>query len=112
MAKQAQASAQTSESGASRTSDDYKFILQSTMDMQRSIGQLTEAVNGNKETANGLKATVSSLVETVKEQGKVLNSISRLIYAAGAVAAVLAGVSAFILDKIWDSLAVLLKAAG
>ena len=67
---------------------DHSFLLQSIMEVQGSIGKLTEAVTGLKEQS--------------KDHGQKIERLSLTVYAATAVVTVLGGIGVFILNKIWD----------
>lgn len=77
---------------------DHSFTLQAIMEMQRSLGELTQAVK--------------TLTDTTKIHGDKIEKISHRVYAAGAVIVVLLGIGTFFLDKIWDTLAAIVKVSG
>lgn len=66
------------------------FVVESLMQIQKSIGEL-------QSTVNHLKTSVDS-------HGSKIDSISHRVYAAGAVIAVLLGIGGWLLNKIWDKL--------
>ncbi len=74
---------------------DYSFTLQAIMDMQKSVGQLTEAINGLKESSLEQKKTTELLSEK-------LSGVTHKIYAAGIVLAILVAIGGFIVDKAAD----------
>ncbi len=82
---------------------DYTaFTFQAIMEMQKSIGQLTQAV--------------TTLTEESKRRGETLDRISHKVYAAqvvvviaGAILASLGGVVTFLLSKIWVAIIPLLQ---
>lgn len=77
--------------------NDYAvFTVQTVIEMQKSIGQLHEAV--------------TTLKEQSKQHGEKLDKISHTIYAATAVLLVLGTISGFLLNKGVDLL-IQLKAA-
>jgi hypothetical protein len=69
---------------------DYSFTLQAVMEMQKSVGQLTQAVQ--------------TLTEESKQQRAKLDRISHIIYAAGAVITVVGGMIVFLVNKLADAL--------
>lgn len=66
------------------------------MEMQKSIGQLLESVNGLRDDS--------------KAQDGRLAKVEKVLYAAWAVGAVLVIVGGFLLNKLWDPLMAALKA--
>jgi len=77
---------------------DHSFTLQSIMEMQKSLGQLTQAV--------------TTLTEESKKNSTKLDGISHKIYAAEVVVSllVLIGGGVFYLFwKIWDTIAPLIQ---
>jgi hypothetical protein len=70
------------------------FLVESMMQMQKSIGEMS--------------STMSHLTNTVDGHGKKLDRISHIIFAAGVVLAICAAVLGFVINKIWDSLIALL----
>ena len=71
--------------------DDHSWVLQTIMELQKSTGQLSQAVN--------------TLTEQSKEQGKKLDSISHRVYAAAAVVTTIGGILYFFLNRMWDQVA-------
>ena len=71
--------------------DDHSWVLQTVMELQKSTGQLTQAVK--------------TLTDQSKEQGKKLDSISHRVYAATAVVTVIGGILYFVLNRMWDQIA-------
>jgi len=69
---------------------DYSFTLQAVMEMQKAVGQLTEAVK--------------TLSEHSKDQAKKLDRISHIIYAAGAVLAIGIVIGGFLLTTLKELL--------
>ena len=61
------------------------------MELGKSTGQLTEAVN--------------TLTDQNKEQGKKIDSMSHRMYAAAAVLTVIGGILYFFLDRMWSQIA-------
>ncbi len=78
--------------------DQHSWILQSVMEMQKNVGQLTQAVG--------------TLTEQTKEQGKKLDSISHRIYAGSVILGLLIALLLFILNKIpWKAVLAVLNVA-
>ena len=74
---------------------DHSFTLQAIMELQKSVGQLTEAVN----------TTRSSLDKQGEHLGKIeekISGITHKLYAAGVVLAIGLAVGGFLLNKSWD----------
>lgn len=71
------------------------YLVEQMMQIQHSIGEL--------------KATVNQLKDASDKQSATLNTVSHRIYAAGAVIAVILTAGGFLLNKIWDSLVILIK---
>jgi hypothetical protein len=69
-------------------SADHSWVLQTIMELQKSMGQLTQAV--------------TTLTQQSKEQGDKLDSISHRVYAAAVVLTVLGAITYFFLDRMWD----------
>lgn len=61
---------------------DYSLTLQAVMELQKTVGGLTEAVNGLKDR--------------VEKQGEKLERISHRVYAAGVVITILVPILAFL----------------
>jgi hypothetical protein len=80
---------------------DHSFTLQAIMEMQRSIGQQTEAINNLGNSIN----TLSSRTKSVEDETSKINT--RLAIAAS-ILAILLVVGGFIIDKVWDSAWVLI----
>ena len=80
---------------------DHSFTLQAIMEMQRSIGQQTEAINNLGHSIN----TLSSRTKSVEDETSKINT--RLAIAAS-ILAILLVVGGFIIDKVWDSAWVLI----
>ncbi len=79
--------------------DQHSWILQAVMEMQVSIGQLTQAVN--------------TLTTQSKEQKDKLDSISHRIYAGTAVLGILIAILLFVLNKIpWKAALAFLNSAN
>ena len=70
--------------------DDHSWMLQTIMELGKSTGQLTQAVN--------------TLTEQSKEQGKKIDKISHRMYAATAVLTALGAILYFFLDKMWSQI--------
>ena len=85
------------DSGRIWPTQNYSFLLQAIMDSQRTLGEVKNAVE--------------SLQSTVGQHGNKIDRISHIVYAAGAVLAVLVSIAAFLLNKIWDRLVMVLSGA-
>jgi len=70
---------------------DYSFTLQAVMELQKTVGQLTERID--------------TLIKRVDREGLTLSSISHQIYAAWAVLVVLGLLGGFALNHLWGPLA-------
>lgn len=68
---------------------DHSFLLQAIMEVQRSIGQLTQST--------------ATLTEDSKEHRKQLNRISHIMYAVGVVGTILLAALVFLANKIADA---------
>ena len=77
---------------------DHSFLLQAIMENQRTLGEVKNAVE--------------SLQLTVGQHGTKIDRTSHVVYAAGAVLAVLVSIAAFLLNKFWDGLVMVLSAPG
>jgi len=76
-------------------SSDYSFTLQAIMEMQKTLGQLTQAV--------------TTLTEESKKHREKIDDMSHKIYAAkislwivGFVLTAVGGIVAFFLNRIWE----------
>ena len=83
-------------------SSDYSFTLQAIMEMQKTLGQLTQSV--------------TTLTEESKKRGDILDKISQKVYAAqvviGIAVVVLGGVGSaliYLLIEIWKTISPLLQ---
>ena len=74
---------------------DYSFTLQAVLELQKSVGQLHEAVG--------------TIKEQIKHQGEKLDKLNLRIYAASAVLVVLSTILGFLLNKGVDLLIQLTK---
>ena len=69
---------------------DYSFTLQAVMELQKTVGQLTERIN--------------VLIGRLDSQEKTLISISRNIYAGWIVLLIFVAIGGFLVDKLWPGL--------
>lgn len=67
---------------------DHSWVFQATMEIQKSIGQLSE----------GLK----TLREESKTHGEKLATIEKVLYAVSAVGTIALLVGSFLINKLWD----------
>jgi hypothetical protein len=77
---------------------DHSFTLQSIMEMQKALGQLTKAVE--------------TLTEESKKSSTKLDTISHKIYAAevvGGLLVLISGGAFYLFWKIWDTVAPLIQ---
>lgn len=65
------------------------------MELQRSTGQLTEAVNALKCSIEKVEGRMGSMEEK-------LSGVTHKIYAAGVVIAIVIAVGGFFVNKAWD----------
>jgi hypothetical protein len=65
---------------------DHSFPLQAVLELQRTVGQLTQSV--------------ITLTEDSREVRKKLDRLSHIIYAAGVVGTVFVGIAIWLLDKL------------
>jgi hypothetical protein len=72
---------------------------------------LIEAIMQLQQSISKLETKVDHLTAASDKQGTKLDSISHRMYAAGAVLAVVLSILGFFLNKIWDGVFMLLKAA-
>ena len=72
------------------------LILQTVMELQRSVG--------------GLIQGVETLTTRVEEQGKKLETISHRMYAAAAIIVLTLGAMGWVIDKAWSLIFDLVKA--
>lgn len=75
-----------------------QFILPQIIDIQKQLGQLTQAV--------------ATLTENSKDHGRKLNRISHVMYTVGVVGTILLAILVFFANKIADAAIALLKAQG
>lgn len=76
-------------------SADYSFTLQAVFEMQKSTGQLIEAVNS-------LKTVVEKQSDRIHGVEEKLSGVTHKIYAATVVLTILVAIGAFIVSKAWD----------
>jgi hypothetical protein len=74
---------------------NYDFTLQAVFEMQKTMGQFTQAIQ--------------TLTEEAKDSKKTLSRLSHIIYAAAAVLAVLVTVGGWILSRVWELIEPALK---
>jgi hypothetical protein len=70
--------------------DDRTFLLQNVLDLQKTTGQLTQAV--------------ATLTKETERQRDKLDSISHRMYGAAAVVAAIGAVLYFFLDRMWTQI--------
>lgn len=73
----------------------FDFTLQGIFEMQKTLGELTQAIK--------------TLTEESKESRKTLSRLSHIIYAAGAVITVLGVIGGWVLGKVWELLVPILQ---
>lgn len=74
---------------------DHSFTLQAIMELQKSNGQLTEAVHRLRESIEKQDARLDRMETT-------LSGVTHKIYAAGVVLAILVVIGGFMVNKAWD----------
>lgn len=72
------------------SASDHSWLFQSTMEMQKCIGQMDEKING--------------LRADVKAQGEKLATAEKVFYAVSVVMGIALAIGAFLLNKLWDPL--------
>lgn len=77
---------------------DYSFTLQAIMELQKTMGGLSEAVNGLKDRT--------------EKQGEKLDKISHRIYAAGVVITVAVPILAFLANWLAPIILAALRGTG
>ncbi len=83
------------------------WVLQSVMDMQKTLGQLTQAVN---TLTDRTEKTGDKLEAKIEKLGDTLNKLSHKIYAAMVVVTIFGAIVAFLVDKGWSKIiSILLK---
>lgn len=86
-------------------SPDHSFTLQTIMDLNKSMGQMIESVNGMSKRIDDLSSRMEKL------EGKV-SSITHQLYAAGIVFTIAVAVGGFVINKASDlAIGVINKAA-
>ncbi|MFU8789879.1 MAG: hypothetical protein ACNA7G_12690 [Methylobacter sp.] len=75
---------------------DHSFTLQAVMEMQRSIGQLTEAINQ-------LGRSVDTLDNRTKSVEEEVSKVNTRLAIAAAILALLLVAGGYVIDKVWDS---------
>lgn len=76
-------------------SSDHSFTLQTIMELQKSNGQLTTAIDSLKEVIEKQDKKLNTIDDTV-------TGVTKKIYAATVVLAILVCVGGFIVNKSWD----------
>jgi len=74
---------------------DHSFTLQAVMEVQKSIGQLTEATRSMRADMDKQSARLDKIDEK-------LSGITHKLYAASVVLAIALAAGAFLLNKSWD----------
>jgi hypothetical protein len=77
---------------------DHSFTLQAIMELQKSNGQLTEAINS-------LRTAIAKQDGKIDKLDDNLSTIKQKVYAAGIVLAIFVTIGGFIVNKAWDLLA-------
>ena len=70
------------------SSVDHSWVLQTTIEMQKSLGQLSQSI--------------SDMRADIKEHGEKLAKFERILYAVSVVGALLVVVGGFLINKLWD----------
>ena len=74
---------------------DHSFTLQTVMEMQKSVGQLTEAVCA-------LRSSIDKQSNRMEKLEDKLSDVTHKLYAAGVILVALLAFGGFIVDKAWD----------
>lgn len=77
---------------------DHSFTLQAIMELQKSNGQLVEAITSLRGEISRQEAKIDKLDES-------LSTIKQKVYAAGIVLMIFVAIGGFIINKAWDLLA-------
>ena len=77
---------------------DHSFTLQAIFDLQKSTGQLTEAVTALRRSVDKIDNKLDKIEEKV-------SGVTHKIYAAGVVLLILVTIGGFIVNKAWDLMA-------
>jgi hypothetical protein len=80
---------------------DHSFTLQAVMEMQRSMGQQTEAIHQLGRTINALDSRAKSVEDE-------LSKVNTRLAIAASILTILLVVGGYIIDKVWDSAWVLI----
>ena len=85
---------------------DHSFTLQAVMELQKSVGSLDAALRANTAAIEKLDARMDRMADRMDARiGNVeykLSGITKKIYAATVILAILVAVGAFVVDKAWD----------
>ena len=77
-------------------SQDHSFTLQLIMELQRSVGQVSESLAQIHRDTSRIESRLDKLDSS-------MSSVKTTITAAGIVLAIIIAISSFFVDKAWDS---------
>ena len=83
--------------------DNHSFVLQSIMEMQKCMGELTSSIKA-------MEKSHAKLDDQVERMSEKLSGVTHKIYGATAVMAVLVVIGGFIVNKAWDMMSESIKA--
>lgn len=84
---------------------DHSFTLQAIMELQKSTGQLTEAVSA-------LRGSVDKFDKKLDKIEEKVSGVTHKLYAATVVLAILVCIGGFIVNKAWDLMAKQISITG
>jgi len=80
------------------SNQDYSFTLQMIMELQRSVGQVSESVAQIHRETGKIESKINKLESS-------MSSVKTTITVAGIVLTIIIAISGFFVDKVWDSVA-------
>ena len=76
-------------------SSEHSFTLQAVFELQKSMGQLTEAVNS-------LKVSIDNQSNRIQRLEDKLSGVTHKLYAAGVVLTIILVIGGWMINKAWD----------
>lgn len=75
--------------------DNHSFTLQTMLEIQKSVGALTEATNSLKSGMDSMQCKLDDTKGSVKQ-------VQFVVYAASAIAAILIVIGGWTINKVWE----------
>jgi hypothetical protein len=91
---------------------DHSFTLQMIMELQRSVGQISESMNQTNRNLERLDSSIECRLDRTDEKSErrfdslesSMSGVKTTIAVAGIILAIILTVGSFVINKAWDSL--------